>query len=186
MEQYPEYVTQEQMCAICGISKKTAYKLERCGKIPYTVEVNYLIHTHRIRLTNILAYLYEKECRQESNSTYILCMRGFYEKQFSDYPDVVTVQDVEKMTGFSSSGILKWVEKKHLRVLIIKRRFAVPKVCLIDFLVSPYYRKIKNKSEKQKKDFKQFELWYEDNTKKGGVIANGSETRTRGTSETIS
>ena len=61
----PEFVTQEQMGEICGICKKTAYTLVYSGKIPYTVETNRLGRTHRIKLTDVLLYLYEKECRQE-------------------------------------------------------------------------------------------------------------------------
>jgi len=180
MEQYPEFVNQEQMCEICGICKKTAYKLEYSGKIPYTVEINHLIHTHKIKLTDVLTYLYEKECRQEADSEYMLFMREFYEKQFVDYPDVVLMSDIEKMTGFSKTGITQWIHRNELKPLmnkkgLIKKGFHVPKEYLIDFLVSPNYRRIKNKSEKQKKDMRQFEIWYRQRMKKGGEVDDGSE-----------
>jgi hypothetical protein len=58
---YPEYLTQLQVCEMCKLSKKTVYKLERSGKLPYTVEVNHLIHTHKIWIMDVLKYLYEKE-----------------------------------------------------------------------------------------------------------------------------
>ena len=70
IEKYPAYVTQTELCEICGICAKTAYTLERRGEIPYTVEQNRLIRTHRIKLTDILEYLYKKECRQEFDSPY--------------------------------------------------------------------------------------------------------------------
>lgn len=155
---YPAYVNQEQMCEICWISKKTAYNLERRNKIPFTVEVNHLIHNHKIRLTDVLSYLYEKECRQEADSEYIVFMRNFYEKQFANYPDVVKSKDVEQMTGFSQSGVMQWLKRGKLRALMVKTNYRIPQICLIDFMVSPYYRSIKNKSVKQKQDLKDFEI----------------------------
>jgi len=175
MEQYPEYVTQEQMCEICGISKKTAYKLERCGKIPYSVEIDHLIHTHRIKLMDVLTYLFERECRQEADSNYILSMREFYERQFAGYPDVVKMSDIEKMTGFSKTGITQWINRKELKPLmnkkgLMKKGFYVPKEYLINFLVSPTYRRIKNKSQKQKNDIAAFERWYEEHFPGGASL----------------
>ena len=41
---------------------------------PYTIEQNHLIRSHKIKLTDILAYLYRRECRQEADSPYILSL----------------------------------------------------------------------------------------------------------------
>ena len=68
---YPAYVTQRELCEICRICPKTAYNLEQQGEIPYTIEQNHLIRSHKIKLTDILAYLYRRECRQEADSPYI-------------------------------------------------------------------------------------------------------------------
>lgn len=175
MEKYPAYITQVQMCEICGISKKTAYNLERRNKIPYTVEVKHLIHTHRIRLTDVLAYLYEKECRQEADSGYIISMRSYYQKQFAHYPDVLTSKDIEDMMGFSQSGIAQWLKKGILKAMMIKTNYRIPKIWLIDFMVSPYYRTIKNKSAKQRRDMKDFEVWYQAPPLSGEVATDGEK-----------
>lgn len=53
---YPAYVTQRELCEICHICPKTAYNLEQQGEIPYTIEQNHLIRSHKIKLTDILAY----------------------------------------------------------------------------------------------------------------------------------
>lgn len=81
IEKYPTYVTQTELCEICKICAKTAYNLEQRGEISYTVEQNRLIRTHKIKLTDILEYLYKKECRQELDSPYICAMKEFYERQ---------------------------------------------------------------------------------------------------------
>lgn len=54
---YPAYVTQRELCEICRICPKTAYNLEQQGEIPYTIEQNHLIRSHKIKLTDILAYM---------------------------------------------------------------------------------------------------------------------------------
>ena len=74
---YPAYVTQRELCEICRICPKTAYNLEQQGEIPYTIEQNHLIRSHKIKLTDILAYLYRRECRQEADSPYICANRRF-------------------------------------------------------------------------------------------------------------
>lgn len=71
---YPAYVTKRELCEICHICPKTAYNLEQQGEIPYTIEQNHLIRSHKIKLTDILAYLYRRECRQEADSPYICAM----------------------------------------------------------------------------------------------------------------
>lgn len=87
---YPAYVTQRELCEICRICPKTAYNLEQQGEIPYTIEQNHLIRSHKIKLTDILAYLYRRECRQEADSPYICAMRTFYDKHLSPYPAVAS------------------------------------------------------------------------------------------------
>ena len=57
---YPAYVTKRELCEICHICPKTAYNLEQQGEIPYTIEQNHLIRSHKIKLTDILAYLYRR------------------------------------------------------------------------------------------------------------------------------
>lgn len=74
---YPAYVTQRELCEICRICPKTAYNLEQQGEIPYTIEQNHLIRSHKIKLTDILAYLYRRECRQEADSPYICATKPF-------------------------------------------------------------------------------------------------------------
>ena len=109
IEKYPTYVTQTELCEICKICAKTAYNLEQRGEISYTVEQNRLIRTHKIKLTDILEYLYKKECRQELDSPYICAMKEFYERRLIPYPDLLSVKDVQKVTGFSSSAVVGWI-----------------------------------------------------------------------------
>lgn len=58
-----DFLTQQETAALCHLSKKTIYKMERSGKLPYEEHTNRLIHTHRIRRENVLAMLREKYCK---------------------------------------------------------------------------------------------------------------------------
>lgn len=104
---YPAYVTQRELCEICRICPKTAYNLEQQGEIPYTIEQNHLIRSHKIKLTDILAYLYRRECRQEADSPYICAMRTFYDKHLSPYTTEV---------GTSALGAITRIEHLAERI----------------------------------------------------------------------
>lgn len=137
---YPAYVTQRELCEICRICPKTAYNLEQQGEIPYTIEQNHLIRSHKIKLTDILAYLYRRECRQEADSPYICAMRTFYDKHLSPYSDLLSVKDIQQITGFSSSAIVRWISIGILKAFQPGKQYTVPKDFMLDFLISPYYR----------------------------------------------
>lgn len=124
---YPAYVTQRELCEICRICPKTAYNLEQQGEIPYTIEQNHLIRSHKIKLTDILAYLYRRECRQEADSPYICAMRTFYDKHLSPYSDLLSVKDIQQITGFSSSAIVRWISIGILKAFQPGKQYTVPK-----------------------------------------------------------
>ena len=140
---YPAYVTKRELCEICHICPKTAYNLEQQGEIPYTIEQNHLIRSHKIKLTDILAYLYRRECRQEADSPYICAMRTFYDEHLSP----------------------RWISTGILKAFQPGKQYTVPKDFMLDFLISPYYRRIRRKTPLQKELMDTFErLWQE----KGG------------------
>jgi hypothetical protein len=68
---YPKHFTQQQMYKICGICKSTAYVAERYGDVPFEKEVNRLLHTHKIRLVDALAFKYRREYGYRQDDEYI-------------------------------------------------------------------------------------------------------------------
>ena len=162
---YPAYVTKRELCEICHICPKTAYNLEQQGEIPYTIEQNHLIRSHKIKLTDILAYLYRRECRQEADSPYICAMRTFYDKHLSPYSDLLSVKDIQQITGFSSSAIVRWISIGILKAFQPGKQYTVPKDFMLDFLISPYYRRIRRKTPVQKELMDTFERQWQE---KGG------------------
>ena len=101
--------------------------MEQQGEIPYTIEQNHLIRSHKIKLTDILAYLYRRECRQEADSPYICAMRTFYDEHLSPYSDLLSVKDIQQITGFSSSAIVRWISTGILKAFQPGKQYTVPK-----------------------------------------------------------
>ena len=159
---YAEYVTQKQMHEICGVSKSTAYKAERRGDVPYGKETKCLVHTHKIKLLEALAFKYRREHGYRNDDDYILYLRRFYVRRLKKYPDVLAVADVAEITGFAAQSVLRWIGKGYVKAFAKGRGqgFRVPKESLFDFLVSPAYNAIQDKSEKQLAALREFDAWY--------------------------
>ena len=102
-------LTQQEVAALCHLSKKTIYKLERSGVLPYEEQVDRLIHTHVIKTTDVLAMLKERHCKQSSRSLYIKTMTHYYKRMLRKEPDVLELNDIIRLTGFSKSGVLNWL-----------------------------------------------------------------------------
>lgn len=146
IEKYPTYVTQTELCEICKICAKTAYNLEQRGEISYTVEQNRLIRTHKIKLTDILEYLYKKECRQELDSPIHLC----YERVLREAPNSLSrpsfCERCSKSYGLFFICCGGMDQPKYLKGVPTCKGYVIPKDFFVRILISPYYRRIKNKT----------------------------------------
>ena len=152
---YPDYVTQKQLSEICGICLKTAHTWEHSGKIPYQIIYDGSIRQHAIRLTDILSYLYTEGLREPDHLS-ADALRTFYEKEFSYLPDLLLPQDICEITGFSDNTVCRWIGSGKLKVLHAGRKFAIPKEFFLNFLISPSFRNIRQKTEIQKALMKKF------------------------------
>ena len=165
IEKYPEYINQKQMSEICGFTPKTARKYEKMGRIKSTTLYNPnnpLIHQHKILLMDVLAFLYRRECREELDSDFIIGMYGFYAEKYKKYSDLLTVKHIMEMTGFSSSAIINWISRKELFAFKRGKVFLIPKSSFLEFVTSPYYRRIKNKTKIQKTFILEYENSFEE------------------------
>lgn len=92
-------------------------------------------------------------------------MPRIYDKHLSPYSDLLSVKDIQQITGFSSSAIVRWISIGILKAFQPGKQYTVPKDFMLDFLISPYYRRIRRKTPVQKELMDTFErLWQE----KGG------------------
>ncbi len=153
-----EYLTQKEVAALCHLSKKTIYKLERSGKLPYHKQVNRLIHTHLIRREDVLRMLRERSGELPTDSCYYKAMCQHYCDKLQEEPDILELEDIICLTGFSKSGVLKWLSSGKLLSFKAGRFYKIPKAGLLKFWLSPAYRNIKNKSAVQKLDLHAIDL----------------------------
>ena len=62
--------------------------------------------------------------------------RKFYRKMFTNYPDVLTVEDATNLLGFKSqTAIIRRIHQHKIRCLKVGRSFMIPKEYLIDYLL---------------------------------------------------
>ena len=166
LQQYPEYMTKDQMYKVCHISKKTCLFLLENGLVPcmdsgkktrrFKIETNAVIHYLEDRKLRPELYrppegFYKKkqsELNRALTENDLLIMRQFYEVALKHYPDVLTIKQISEFTGYGESSVVRWCSKQQLKSFYIKRRLFIPKEYLINFLVSWHFIGISVKSKK--------------------------------------
>ncbi len=161
----PEVITKDQLYRICHISKSTALYLLQSGKIPceYTGKRT---RCYKIKKEDVIAYLEDRKVFPESYSapagwysgSYPVKMKreippivredmhDFYKGLLFKYPDVLTADDAVKLTGYVKTSVNNWCRKGHLKSFKKNGINHIPKVYLIEFFCSPYFRTIVRKS----------------------------------------
>ena len=76
-------------------------------------------------------------------------LRLYYIELLSDYPDVLTTQVVSEITGYGKTSINNWCNQGHIKSFRKNNVNHIPKVYLVEFFCSTYFRTITRKS-----------LWY--------------------------
>lgn len=75
-----------------------------------------------------------------------LLLRRHLEQQLADAPDVLTVEQIARFTGYTPHTVSRWCTEGRLRTIQRRPRFMVPKTWLLDYLVSDEYNRITRKS----------------------------------------
>lgn len=77
-----------------------------------------------------------------------LLLRRHLEQQLADTPDVLTVEQIARFTGYTPHTVSRWCTEDRLRTIQRRPRFMVPKTWLLDYLISDDYNRITRKSGK--------------------------------------
>lgn len=80
--------------------------------------------------------------------------RQYYEELFSDQPDVLDTETARQLLGgISISTVWKLIRRKQLRYIHYREQgFLIPKVWLIDYILSDHYQSYRNKLKSQIND----------------------------------
>lgn len=170
---YPEYITKEQMYRICHISKKTCLFLLESGLVP-SIDSGKKTRRFKIKTTDVVQYLRDRDdypelykapdgfykgggCKKAPSFDEVftkddlVTMRKYYEELLFNHPDVMTIEQVAKFTGYCKTSVRTWCSKQEVKCFLIRQRFQIPKENLLDFLVSKYFIGIAVKSSKHRK-----------------------------------
>lgn len=70
--------------------------------------------------------------------------REYYEILYRNYPDVVTLKQLRKMLGgIADRTALKLMQDNIIEHFYIHQQYLIPKVFVVDFVVSEYYQDYK-------------------------------------------
>lgn len=155
IEEYPNYMSKEQLRLICHISKKTALLLLKNGYIPF-VSSGKRTHTYKIATADVLNYLRERDIIPEkyvqpinsySKGKTPLRLDAEFEnwnpveslESLDTYPDVLSVHQVAFLLRIKDDTINRWIKEKCLKAFSKQNKNHIPKLALIEFLQSPQY-----------------------------------------------
>ena len=174
----PDIITKDQLYQICHISKSTALYLLRSGKIPceYTGKKT---RCYKIKKSDVITYLEKRKIFPESYSApagwykgnysikletkipenALKNMRQYYTEMLAQYPDVMTTTEVSTIIGYGKTTVNNWCRKGHLKAFKRNNMNHIPKVYLIEFCYSKYFRTITRKSDWHIRALQEFSRW---------------------------
>jgi len=142
-----EYVTKEEFCKICGISKRTAYLAITSGQITYEKCCQGLLHYYRIPIEEIAKFKKKRKSRGVLTASQKEKVLDIYRCKLFTYPELLYSEDVQEITGYSKEAVRRWIKSGKLNAIAINRRFCIAKSDLLRFLISKRYENIQQKSE---------------------------------------
>ena len=145
LDEYPEYITKEQLYQICHISKKSAQNLLESGEIP-CIDSGRKTHRFLIATADVVDYLQRRDSapRPAADETAVEKIRA----ALALYPDVLSVAQVSELTGRRSSTVTKWCRLNYIENIYAGGKTHIPKASLADFLVSRW-EEFQNTGEKE-------------------------------------
>lgn len=167
---YPDIITKDQLYRICHVSKKTASFLLDSGLIP-NENSGKKTRKYKIRLDDVIEYLKDREVNPMSynapdnyykgnysakkkvavpsfSEDQVNALRKFLTDQLMECDDVVSIETINELIGYSTKSIYEWYHKGYIKGFLIKKRVMIPKEYLVDFLMSEKCLRISRKSVK--------------------------------------
>ena len=147
------YVSKEEIYKSCHISKKTAYKLIKSGRIQAIKRDCGSLHCYEIpineieRLESIRYYI--NKLREDEISK----VKEYYFEKLQSYPDVITSEDVQVITGYVKETVRRWIQGGKLIATVYKSKYIITKNDFLNFVTSPSYVGITRKSQEHLSDF---------------------------------
>jgi len=158
-----EYLSKEQFCKLCHISKSTALRLIKRGVVP-AIDTKKPTNRYLIARSDAETYLCERTrdpLQFVSNTQHNIQAHGAYQEfnlenavrlrriaafEWMAYPDVLSASDISGLLGYRTETIYRWRNRLGLNGYFISGKLYFPKDCLLDFVASPEFHNIKQKT----------------------------------------
>lgn len=181
-EEYPEYITKDQFYRICKVSKKTALFYLQNNLIP-AVDSGKKTRRYKIAIKDVVTLLKDRDqdpykyqaspgWYSKKGSTGGKSNRPKYqiirirdtddckqqlEKWLDTYPDLMTVDQVSKATGYVKATVNGWCSDAILQNFYVRRSYLIPKISLFEFMLSNAFEGIKVKYEEYESMLNEFQ-----------------------------
>lgn len=151
------YISKEQFCKECHISKRIALWLIQNGLIP-AINTQRQTNRYLISCDDVKNYLRERELHPQKYR-YVRSVqppetkpidnpqrRKALKKIWDDVPDLLRLQETAQLLGYPEKRILQWRKSGELNSMAVSKTFYYPKKYLVDFVFSPTFHAISPKS----------------------------------------
>lgn len=168
LNSYPDTLSKEQLYKVCHISKKTAQFLLEHGIIP-SISSGKKTRKYTIKKSDVIDFLYlrdknpdiakvakgwygqsKKEHHVGLNQAMTDMLKAAYWAEVHQYPDLLSVRDIHKITGYHEHTINHWCAEHDVHCYLIRGKYLIPKESFIKFVQGTKYRSIRLKSDKHK------------------------------------
>ena len=181
-DQYPDYISLDQLRQICHIAKRSALYLINNGIIP-AIDTGKKTWRYQISIDEVIRYLRRREQwgsmiplgAVSSNSKKVknhrvslshVIMLGdekdvnnYFEQLYADADDILTAPQIIIMTGLSHKTVLSMLKDGDIKSLGSSPRYIVPKQFLLEFVSSRRFIDLKSNSEVFQKIIDGFDKW---------------------------
>lgn len=156
-----EYISKEQFCKECHIKKATALYLIQNGLVPaintqrqtnrYLIARSDMLHYLHERELNPIRFRYTRPKKEEIFKYYTASyrdrLRTIVTQEWESVPDVLRLEEVAMLLGYSPKTIRSWRKEYGLKCLTVSHSLHFPKRYLIDFVISLEAHRISPKSD---------------------------------------
>ncbi len=155
--EYPPVISKDQFYCICHINKKTAAYILDSGLVANT-NSGKKTRKYKILLEDVIAFLYDRDANPQkykapfgwySNKQKAknkkranparrnpASFREYLVTKLADEPDVLTICQIQNVTGYSKRSVTGWCKTGQIRAFYVGGRYVIPKEYLFDFMCS--------------------------------------------------
>ena len=176
-KQFPDSMNKEQFYKIAHISKAKARWLLQTGLVPCR-DTGRKTRRYTIRTDDVITYLKDRAVKPlkyelprsnghrpgyENRALFMGLdadgrdrLRAHFGEYLTECADLISVLDTARATGYSQSAVVKWCVTGRVKAFYSSGKYLIPKICLLDYLVSDEAMCVRQKSFKHELMLKEF------------------------------